>query len=114
MHINYSHPVAIFSAFELPEFDQGLMISKSVVTTFYHDLNERKTGLKYSVFQGVQGISGPFSCKILEKREFQKSRKKFLVDETPEAQCLYQLCINNILQAKLCIVAFITFLENWS
>ena len=79
MRTNCSHPVAIFSAFELPEFDQGLMISKSVMITFYHDLNERKTSLKYFVFQGIR----PFSCKIVEKREFKKSRKKFLVDETP-------------------------------
>ena len=79
MHINCSHPLAIFSAFELPEFDQGLMISKSVMITFYHDLNERRTSLKYSLFQRI----GPFSCQIVEKREFQKSCKKFLVDETP-------------------------------
>ena len=41
MHTNCSHPVAIFSKFELPELDQGLMISKSVMIAFYHDLNER-------------------------------------------------------------------------
>ena len=79
MHTNCSHPVAILSAFELPEFDQGLMISKSIMINFYHDLNERKTNLQYSLFQRIR----PFSCKIVEKREFQKSRKEFPVDETP-------------------------------
>ena len=49
MHTNCSRPVAIFRAFELPEYDQGLMISKSVMITFYHDLNERKTSLEYSL-----------------------------------------------------------------
>ena len=71
--------LAIVGVFELPEFDQGLMISKSVMITFYHDLNERKTNLEYSLFQTIT----PFYCKIAEKREFQKSRKKCPVDETP-------------------------------
>ena len=78
MHTNCSHPVAIFSALELPEFDQGLMILKSVMITFYHDLNERKTRLKYSLFQRIR----PYFCQIVEKCEFQKSREKFLADET--------------------------------
>ena len=45
--------LAIVGVFELPEFDQGLMISKSVMITFYDDLNERKTNLEYSLFQTI-------------------------------------------------------------
>ena len=71
--------LAIVGVFELPEFDKGLMISKRVMITFYHGLNERKTNLKYSLFQTIT----PFFCKIAEKREFQKSRIKYPVDETP-------------------------------
>ena len=54
MHTNCSHPVAIFSAFELPGYDEGLIVSKSVMITFYHDLNERKTNFKYSLFQTIR------------------------------------------------------------
>ena len=80
-HTNCSHPGhrAIVGVFELPEFDKGLMISKRVMITFYHGLNERKTNLKYSLFQTIT----PFFCKIAEKCEFQKSRIKYPVDETP-------------------------------
>ena len=55
------------------EYDQGLIISKSVMTTFYHDLNERKMNLKYSLFQRIR----PFSCKIPEKHHFKNHVKGF-------------------------------------
>ena len=45
--------LAMVGVFELPEFDQGLMISKRVMITFYHGWNERKTNLKYSLFQTI-------------------------------------------------------------
>ena len=32
-------------SFELPEFDQGWMTLKSIMITFYHDFNKRKTNL---------------------------------------------------------------------
>ena len=71
--------LAIVGVFELPEFDQGSMMLKRVLITFYHDLNERKANLQYSLFQTIT----PFFCKIAEKRKFQESHKKCPVDETP-------------------------------
>ena len=73
MRAKWSHPVAIFRAFKLPEYDQGLMISKSVMIAFYRNLSERKTNLKYSLFRQL----GYFLSKSRKNTNFKNHVKSF-------------------------------------